>query len=109
LNRLVTVQQRGQGQDAYGGQVTTWTDVKQGIYASINPLTSQQLFLAQSLGSKTTHEVDVRYDAIFADPKVTASYRIVYRGRVFEVQGSRNEGERDRLVTLSCTEGLTSG
>jgi SPP1 family predicted phage head-tail adaptor len=40
---------------------------------------------------------------------VTASMRVLFEGRYFEIKAVLNEAERDRMLTLLCAEGLTDG
>jgi SPP1 family predicted phage head-tail adaptor len=108
LNRLVMVQEREMTQDSFGGQSIDWTDVKQ-VYAKIRALTGKEIFAAQAVQSEVTHEIIVRYDAIFADPKVAAAYRLVYNSRIFDVSACMNEDEADQVITLLATEGLSDG
>lgn len=109
LNRLVSVQQRATTQDAIGGQVHTWTEVKK-VYAAIDAAGVKSMMAAQALQTAVTHEITVRYDAdLWADPKVAAKLRLVYGTRTFDVQGMQNVQERNRTVVLTCVEGLSEG
>lgn len=108
LNRLVTVQQRSTTTDSFGGQVNTWSDVKS-VYAKITALGGRELLAAQSYSTDVSHQILVRYDAIFADPRVVAAYRISYASRLFNIFAALNENEENRVVTLIAAEGLNNG
>lgn len=108
LNRLISIQQRSTSQDGFGQQLTTWTEVKK-VYALIEALTGNERIAAMSVSADVSHRITVRYDAIFADPRVVAAYRAVYNGRVFNIQASMNIDEANRTVELLAAEGLNNG
>lgn len=108
LTRLITVQQRSTIADSFGQQLTSWTDVKQ-IYAAIQPLSGRELFQAQAIQSEITHSITVRYDDIFLDPKIVATYRLNYKNRLFDITAANNFDEGDRVMTLLASEGLSDG
>jgi head-tail adaptor len=72
-----------------------------------------QLARSQSIYNMTSHHVTVRYQQAFADMKRVGSYRIVYQTanttRYFDIGASMNDGERNRTITLLCSEGLNDG
>ncbi|MGH8428937.1 MAG: phage head closure protein [Solimonas sp.] len=108
LNRLITIQQRGTSQDGFGQQVTTWTDVKK-VYAFVEPLAGNERIAAMSVSTDVSHRITVRYDAIFADPRVVSAYRVVYNGRYFNIQASMNLDEANRTIELLAAEGMNYG
>jgi SPP1 family predicted phage head-tail adaptor len=109
LNRLVSVQSRSTAQDTFGGQSSTWTEVKK-VYAHIEAMSGQERISGAGIFiTDITHEITVRYDAIFADPKAAAALRIVYNSRTFDIRAALNEDERDRLIVLQASEGPTQG
>ncbi|MFP3554237.1 phage head closure protein [Paraburkholderia sp. SIMBA_049] len=108
LDRQVSIQQRTLSQDSFGQQLQVWSEIKK-VYAGIEALSGGERLAAQSLASEVTHRFTVRYDAIFADPKVVAAYRIVYNSRIFDVQDCENIDESNRLIQLMASEGLTLG
>ena len=108
LDRYVSIQRRSIAQDTFGGQLETWTEIKK-VYASIEALSGNERLAAQSLSTDISHRITVRYDAIFADPKVAATYRVVYLGRIFDVQACLNVDEGNWIVELMAAEGMTLG
>lgn len=103
LRHRVTIQSRGTGQDDYGGQVTTWTDLAT-VDAEVKPLSGKELVAAQAVQSVVTHQVCMRYRA-----DVTAQTRLLYRGRILNILAAPSVDERDRELQLICSEGLTNG
>ena len=108
LNRRVTIQERLSTQDSFGAQSTAWTDVVT-LWASIEALSGGELLRAQSIATEVSHQITVRYQALFANPKTVAAYRAVYRGRIFNIHASMNLDESDSRVVLLASEGLNNG
>ncbi|WP_454737596.1 phage head closure protein [Cupriavidus necator] len=108
LNRLITIQQRSTSQDGFGQQVTTWSDVKK-VYAFIEPLAGNERIAAMQVSTAVSHRITVRYDAIFADPRVVAAYRVAYNGRYFNIQAAMNLDEANRTIELLAAEGMNYG
>jgi SPP1 family predicted phage head-tail adaptor len=113
LRRRVTFQTRDTTQDAFGGQVTTWTDYLTGVPADIQSLTGSELLAAQAMASVVTHQITVRYTDLLADQKAVAAMRVVYVNasvtRYFNVSAAMNVDERNRQIQLLCAEGLNLG
>ena len=108
LNRRITLQRQSNAQDSYGGPVRTWLNVAT-IWADIQPLTGRELESAQRMASEVSHQIVVRYQAIFADTRQVAGYRALYRSRIFNIHAALNDEERNVLVTLLASEGLDDG
>lgn len=108
LRRRALLQQRGVAADTFGQQTTTWTTLFP-IWCEIQALSGQALYSAQAVQTEISHTVTVRYRAEFADPKVVATYRVLYNGRCFDIKAMMNVTERDRVVTLMAAEGLEQG
>ena len=108
LNRLVAVQQRSTARDGFGQQVETWTTIKP-VYAYIEALNGSERAAAQSISTDVSHRFTVRYDAIFADPRLVATYRVVYGTRIFDINAALNVDESNRTIELLASEGLTDG
>lgn len=113
LRKVVTLQQRSTLREAVFGQpLLTWIDLAT-FRADIEAVTGAQLARSQSIYSMTTHHVTCRYQPLFQDVKKVGSYRLVYLvgnvTRYFDVGASMNDGERNRMVTILCNEGLNDG
>lgn len=108
LTRLISIQQRTTTQDGFGQQQTTWTEVKK-VYAFIEALSGFERAAGQSMFTDVSHRITVRYDAIFADPKIVAAYRAVYNGRNFNIQVAQNMDEGNAVIELMAAEGMNDG
>lgn len=108
LSRRLRIQSRSTAQDTFGQAQLIWADVAT-VWADIQPLTGRELESAQRMASEVSHQITVRFAPIFADTRVVAGYRAVYKGRVFNIHACMNEDERNTVVTLLASEGLNDG
>lgn len=112
LHRRITLQQRSSALDGVGNQDTTWTDVAP-VWADVQPLNGRELVAAQAVNSSVTHQILIRYQTQFADPKVMAAMRAVMTKdgitRIFNIHASRDEDERRRYLILDAEEGMNDG
>lgn len=109
LRHSLDVQSRNQTQDAFGAQVVAFTTVASGVRAAINPVSGRELAVFGARFTDISHSITVRYEALWADPRTNATYRLLFGTRIFDVHASLNVDERNREVTLICTEGMSDG
>lgn len=89
----ITIEKQSIATDQYGGQDITWQNVNLDgslYWAWIKPLSLNEQVLNLQLRSQVTHKFIIRYDSKLANTKDTASYRIVFEGRVYNIQGIKN-------------------
>lgn len=108
LRRRVAVQRRDTGQDELGQPVETWATLFK-AWADIRPLNGKELLAARAVQSEVTHEIELRYRPELANPRTVAQYRVLYGTRIFNIQASLNQDERNRAVILQAVEGLNNG
>ena len=108
LGQRITLQQRSVAQDATGGQLATWADVAT-VWAEVTPLSGRELIAAQAVASETSHQITMRWQPAFADPKTVAALRVVMNGRLFNIKASINDDERNRTLMLLVAEGVNDG
>jgi SPP1 family predicted phage head-tail adaptor len=79
-----------------------WTDVLT-TWAKVSPATSKEIFQASQQSMQLTHTVTMHYPG--KQFKVSAGYRLLFNGRVFELQkGIVNTDERNIELVLSVWE-----
>lgn len=103
LNRRVSVQQRSSTPGNFGAASETWQEVFP-AWARILPLGGRELLFAKQIASESSHQVTIRYRA-----SVTPRMRIVYQGRVFEIESVNDVEERHEYLELLCSEGVNRG
>jgi SPP1 family predicted phage head-tail adaptor len=108
LTSRITIQSRSAVQDSFGAQQLVWTDLIT-VWAAIEPLTGRELESAQRMASEVSHQITVRFQPIFADTRIVAGYRVICKGRIFNIQACMNEDERNAVITLLASEGLNEG
>lgn len=99
LNRKITIQSQTTTQDVYGQPQQTWTDVLS-TWASIKAATSKEVYAAAGFTSQISHKITIRF------PRVTlrSNMRVMYRGRVFDVQAVTDPDEGRVQLDLLCLE-----
>lgn len=100
LRQRVQIQARDTSQDATGQPSTDWRTVAT-AFASIEPISGNELDLVQSLQLKTTHKVTIRYLTGITGK----DQRILFGDRVFTIVNVRDFEERHRTLALYCEEG----
>lgn len=103
LRSLITIQVRAGGQDGFGEASGGWGDVTQ-VWASVQPLSGRELLSAQQVRGEVSHRVRCRYLA-----GITSAHRILYGGRVFDIQAVMNPEEACVSLEILCREGPTDG
>jgi SPP1 family predicted phage head-tail adaptor len=105
-NKRATIQRLVAGspaQDAYGAPNETWQDFK-AVWAGIEPLTGREYFAQQQIQNEVNIRVRIRYLS-----GVTEKMRVVYRGRIFDIESIIDEQEAHRELILMCSEGGRDG
>lgn len=106
LRHRVTIQQKTEGspqQNAAGEPDVSWTTYCT-AYASINPVSGKEPFLAQQHLAQVSHKVRIRYRS-----GITADMRVLFGSRVLDIKAVLNWGERNEELLLPCEEGVNEG
>jgi SPP1 family predicted phage head-tail adaptor len=105
LRHQIVIEQRSATQDSFGGLPETWSTLKT-VYAEIQPLSGREKEAAQAINVDISHQINIRYQSAFADPRVTAAYRVRFGSRLFNIHASMNVDERNQEITLLASEGM---
>lgn len=104
LRHKVTIQQRVSTQDSAGDIVSEWVDWAR-VWAAVEPMSAREFLTAQTLESKVTTRITVRYRA-----GLDATMRILHRGKIFNIQGVlADKWSGIEYQTLPCSEGTNTG
>lgn len=103
LNRRVTIQTRASALDTFGQQIATWTDFLT-CWASLESQSGKELMAAQAINAELTAMVTILYRA-----SVTAAMRVLYQGRVLNIQSVIDPDTAHVALQLMCSEGLNQG
>lgn len=99
LRHRVEIQERATSRDAHGNPVETWSTAAP-VFASVEPLTGNEKLTQQKITASVTHKITIRART------VTPRSRVLFDGRVFDVNSSLDLEERGREVHLFCTEAV---
>lgn len=99
LRHKITIQQKDNTKNDYGEPNGEWEDVYANTWAKIAHLSGKQLWEAEKVNSKITHEVIIRYKA-----GIKSSMKVIFGDRYFEIMYSLNPNERNEYLKLMCKE-----
>lgn len=103
LRHRVTIQELVRTDDGYGGITETWQDVAT-VWAAVEPLRGNERYRAQQVQAELTHKVAMRYRV-----GVKPQMRLLYAGRVLEIEAVIDVEERHRWLELLCSEVVQNG
>jgi len=106
LRQRATLQRRAASVDAEGSPSEGWTNVGS-IWADVQPVGGRELLMAGQLEVKLSHQVATRYRSDLAVTAGAASghnMRLLWRGRVLDVQLVEDPEGRRRRLNLLCLE-----
>lgn len=100
LIHRVTLQEADWSQSESGAETPEWEDVADGtIWASVTPLSGNELVQAQQIVADATFRVVIRYRS-----GITTETRLRFGERYLNVGGVINFEERNDYLTLLCSE-----
>ena len=105
LRHRITLQKPVKAQSpATGAIVNSWADVAT-LWADINDLSVREFVAAQAGQSEVTSRITIRYR-----DDVTNKHRILYRGRIYNIQGVlADDKSGSEYLTLPCSQGVNDG
>lgn len=98
LRHFVKIQRRTTSTDGVGQVKEIWTDAEE-VWANILPVNTREYFNASGERAEVTHKISTWYG-----PSISPRDRISYDGRLFDIKGVMNVGERNRQLQLMCVE-----
>jgi SPP1 family predicted phage head-tail adaptor len=99
MRKRVTIQQETPTADGAGGYALAWTNVMT-VWAEIEPITGQKVFVSEHLEGHVTHHVTMRYQS-----GITTDMRLNYNNRLFNIRAVLNTDESNRWLKLLVEEG----
>ena len=98
LRHRIIIQQPTLEQDEYGAEIPDWAQWRR-AWAKIEPLSGREFEYGRSFAATVTHKMTIRYTA-----DLLTTYRILFRERLFQINGAIDPEERKREMVLFCTE-----
>lgn len=94
----VTIQELVTGQDEAGQPVDTWNDVAT-VWAAVEPLRGREYFAAAQVQAEVTTSIRIRYRK-----GIRPDMRVLYDGRLYNINAVIDPQERHRELQLMCKE-----
>lgn len=102
LRRRITIERPTTGaQSATGEPTLAWATLTT-CWAEIRPLSGRELFAARQVQSDVSHSIRIRANA--ETTTITSRDRVKFGERTFQITGVTNTDERNKEITLACTE-----
>lgn len=98
LNKRVTIQQATEAPNTIGEPVLTWIEHKS-VWAHVQPFSGREYFDAKGIEASLDIRVTIRYLST-----VTIGMRVLYDGRIFDIQSVINRDESRDFTELMCKE-----
>ena len=105
LNKRILLQRPVKVQSPVTGAVANgWADQAE-LWANVTDLSARDFVAAQAGQSEVTTRITIRWR-----DDVTDKHRILYRGRVYDIQGVLEDDKSGReYLTLPCSRGVNDG
>jgi SPP1 family predicted phage head-tail adaptor len=98
LNRLISIEASTPATDSSGFDSGSWSEAFS-AWAKIEPTSGREYRGGEKIESETTHNFTIRFQA-----GITPAHRIVYSGRVFDIESVINPNEKNQYLILSAIE-----
>ncbi len=108
LTRRIQIQRPSTVKDSLGAPSRTWIDVAT-VWADIQRLSGREAVIANRISAELTHQITLRYQAVFDNPQQVAQMRALYKSRIFNIHSALNEDEKRTQLILLVSEGLDDG
>lgn len=98
LNKRITIQAPTRAADGMGGFTVTWSTIST-AWAGIWPVSANERIQNQAVAMTITHRIRIRYRRVFRP-----EWRILYRGRYFNVVSIVDPNEAHEWLDILCEE-----
>jgi len=103
MRHRVTLEQKAETRDQWGGVVESWQSVAT-VWAEVSPLSGREFIAAQAMQAGVTVRITIRYRA-----GVTPVMRIKHGADLYNIKAVLPDPTLRRHITLMCEQGLTAG
>lgn len=99
LKHRIEVQESINTRDEFGAISSQTWETFCLMWASIEPLSGREYFTAVQMQSEISHKITMRYKS-----GIKPHYRILWNGRIFDIQSILNKEERNIELIFYCSE-----
>ena len=105
MRHRIDIQQRSDSTDTFGQQIKIWKTVAT-VWAAVEPILTGDglVYPGQSIQYETMIQVVIRYMS-----GLTPKMRVMFNNRPLEILSVENVQERNRIIVMTCREGLNDG
>jgi SPP1 family predicted phage head-tail adaptor len=96
MNERVTIQASREVRSRSGETTLAWDTTIASVWASVDGLSSRDIFQAQQANVMATHKIRIRYRA-----DVVHTHRVIWRGRTMEIASVTERYDRQALEILA--------
>lgn len=100
LRHPITIQKFVSTENTNGETSKVWQDHAT-RRAGIDGIAGREVWMGQKVAAFVTHGITLRADAGLV---ITAEMRVVFGGRIFDINSAINVGEVNKQYNLLCTE-----
>jgi len=97
LRNVVEIQELTETRSEFGEVLKSW-ETTSCPWASVMPLSGQELEIARQINNQISHAVVIRFQ------EISTTNRILFKGRTLEILSILNTEERDRELHIFCKE-----
>lgn len=98
FRHIITFQEMEENKNSFGEMTKVWVD-KFSTRAGIYPLSGKEFFATDKENSEISHKINIRYR-----PGINNNMRIIFEGRVFDIESIINFQERNILIQIMAKE-----
>jgi SPP1 family predicted phage head-tail adaptor len=98
LRHRLEIQKPIEARDAMGGVTITWDNVVE-RWGSIEPVNAREINEGSKVEERITHRIRMRHHA-----NIAPSWRIVNRGKIYNVIGIRDIDERRKVIEIQAVQ-----
>lgn len=103
LRDFITIENQTPTQIGSGEEIPTWGTFAQ-VYASIEPVSGREYFVANQTANAATTRIRIRYY-----PGVVPQMRVVHGGKIYNILDVLDVMNRHREQHLMCQSGINEG
>jgi SPP1 family predicted phage head-tail adaptor len=103
MRQLVTLQTATTTRGTVGQQTPTWSDAGT-FFAQVKTLGGGEVVNARQVRAVNRYSVRLRYSGSLFANGVLPTMRLLFNGRILNVESATNTDERYREYVLTCTE-----
>lgn len=100
LRQVISIQEETETKNDYGEVLISYNEIKE-TRAGIYPVKGEEKYINAELLNTVSHKIEIRYDS---NINITPKNRVVFNGRIFDIESVINLSEKNVTLFLFCSE-----